>query len=161
MSRPRPLDVLRLPLRLLPAGLHARALAAAANHLLRGQPLRERLDELEGRAVAIHIRDAGLTLCFAIRGRRLVPARGTGTVTIRGDLRDFGALAARAEDPDTLFFQRRLCIEGDVETGVHLKNLLDSIEYDWPAHLRAVLPPPLAHAVLALARRLCGRPSAA
>jgi len=161
MSLPSPIDALRLPLRLLPASLHAHALAAAANHLLRGQPLRERLSELEGRAVAIHIRDAGLTLCFAIRERRLVPTRDPGTVSIQGDLRDFVALATRAEDPDTLFFQRRLCIEGDVDTGVHVKNLLDSIEYDWPAHLRAVLPAPLAQAVLTLARRLRGRPHAA
>ncbi|HEY8554633.1 MAG TPA: SCP2 sterol-binding domain-containing protein [Burkholderiales bacterium] len=148
-----------MPLRLLPAELQARAFAAAANHLLRGQPLRERLDELDGRAVAIHVRDAALTLCFGIRGRRLVPARGPATVTIRGDLRDFAALAARDEDPDTLFFQRRLCIEGDVETGVHLKNLLDGLEYDWPAHVRAVLPPSLAQAALVIVRRLCGRPA--
>ena len=35
----------------------------------------------------------------------------------------------RQEDPDTLFFNRRLKIEGDTELGLVVKNLLDSI--DW------------------------------
>ena len=57
---------------------------------------------------------------------------------------DFVALALRREDPDTLFFQRRLVVEGETETGLHLKNLLDGWEYDLPAHLNSTLPRPLA-----------------
>jgi predicted lipid carrier protein YhbT len=37
----------------------------------------------------------------------------------------------REEDPDTLFFARRLTIEGDTELGLVAKNLLDGI--DWRA----------------------------
>jgi len=36
----------------------------------------------------------------------------------------------REEDPDTLFFKRKLQIEGDTELGLITKNLLDSVE--WP-----------------------------
>ena len=36
----------------------------------------------------------------------------------------------REEDPDTLFFNRKLQIEGDTELGLITKNLLDSV--DWP-----------------------------
>jgi predicted lipid carrier protein YhbT len=36
-------------------------------------------------------------------------------------------LATRRVDPDTLFFERRLLIEGDTETGLRLKNVLDAI----------------------------------
>jgi predicted lipid carrier protein YhbT len=32
-------------------------------------------------------------------------------------------IAARKQDPDTLFFQRRLVIEGDTELGLYVKNL--------------------------------------
>ncbi len=46
------------------------------------------------------------------------------------------------------FFQRRLAVEGETETGLHLKNLLDGWEYDLPAHLRAVLPGPVASLTL-------------
>ena len=35
----------------------------------------------------------------------------------------------REEDPDTLFFNRKLVIEGDTELGLVVKNLLDSV--DW------------------------------
>ena len=51
-------------------------------------------------------------------------------VVIQGNSRDFLALAARREDPDTLFFARRLLIEGDTELGLGLKNLLDSLELE-------------------------------
>ena len=37
-------------------------------------------------------------------------------------------LAMRKEDPDTLFFSRRLSMQGDTELGLLLKNTLDSLE---------------------------------
>jgi predicted lipid carrier protein YhbT len=42
---------------------------------------------------------------------------------------DFYLLAMRKEDPDTLFFNRRLVVEGDTELGLIAKNTLDAIEY--------------------------------
>ncbi|MNP62413.1 SCP-2 sterol transfer family protein [compost metagenome] len=50
------------------------------------------------------------------------------SVTIRGNWRDFVLLASRHEDPDTLFFRRRLVIEGDTELGLAVKNLIDSLD---------------------------------
>ena len=49
-------------------------------------------------------------------------------VVFCGNSMAFKTLALRREDPDTLFFQRRLMIEGDTELGLGLKNLLDSID---------------------------------
>jgi O2-independent ubiquinone biosynthesis accessory factor UbiT len=37
-------------------------------------------------------------------------------------------MAARFEDPDTLFFQRRLIIEGDTELGLGTKNFLEGLD---------------------------------
>jgi predicted lipid carrier protein YhbT len=37
------------------------------------------------------------------------------------------ALALRREDPDTLFFSRRLVLEGDTELGLVVKNALDAM----------------------------------
>jgi predicted lipid carrier protein YhbT len=37
-------------------------------------------------------------------------------------------LAKRQEDPDTLFFNRRLSMEGDTELGLIVKNALDALE---------------------------------
>lgn len=128
-------------LQMVPAGLHSEAIAHIINHLLKGQWAREQLVELDGKRIAIHIRDAKTELHFEVVGHRLI--RGaTGSipdVTIEGDLHDFWLLATRAEDPDTLFFHRRLALKGDVATGLLVKNWLDALDYDTEAHLRAVL----------------------
>jgi predicted lipid carrier protein YhbT len=42
--------------------------------------------------------------------------------------RVFVLLALRKEDPDTLFFDRQLVIEGDTELGLIVKNALDRVE---------------------------------
>ena len=50
----------------------------------------------------------------------------------------FYQLLQRQEDPDTLFFNRRLSIEGDTELGLMVKNTLDALDPDI-LHPRAVL----------------------
>lgn len=137
-----PLAPLRLLLRALPDRAHSLGLAAVGNQLLRGQSLAARLPELDGCRVAIEISDLGCRLGFAVRGSGLAACDpATADVRIRGDFEHFWKLAARAEDPDTLFFQRALCIEGDTERGLTIKNLLDALEFDWRAHVAAVLGP--------------------
>ena len=49
-------------------------------------------------------------------------------LTISANAHDFYLLARRQEDPDTLFFNRRLCMEGDTELGLLVKNTLDAID---------------------------------
>lgn len=144
MSLPLPMlpQLLVPPLRLLPDVVHRELFARVFNHLLRGQPLAARLPEINGRSVCLHIRDAGAELHFRVEQGRLRPsAPGPTDVRISGAVEDFWQLATRAEDPDTLFFNRRLAIEGDTETGLALKNLLDALEYDWRAHVAAVAGP--------------------
>jgi O2-independent ubiquinone biosynthesis accessory factor UbiT len=152
---------LLLPLRFIPDAVHANVLARAFNHLLRGQPLAARLPEIDGKSVCLHVRDASTKIYFRIAHGRLHPAApGRADVSISGKLEDFWQLAARREDPDTLFFSRRLCIEGDTETGVHIKNLLDALDYDWDAHFRAVLGETAGRAAVRFFRRAGRRFSA-
>lgn len=155
--------VLRLPLRLLPDALHAQVFARVFNHLMRGQTLARRLPALDGKAVGLEITDASNRIVLLIRGERLQAAHGHAPdVVIRGALADYWKLATRAEDPDTLFFQRRLSIEGDTETGLHVKNLLDALDYDIEAHVRAVLGERLSGPAIALLGHLprLGQPRA-
>lgn len=131
---------LRLPLRFIPAAVHAELLARVFNHLMRGQTLGARLAALNGKTIGLHITDAPTLIRFRIENGRLARHDGAASdVTIRGALEEFWRLAMRTEDPDTLFFSRRLAIEGDTETGLHVKNLLDALDYDIEAHVRAVL----------------------
>ena len=54
--------------------------------------------------------------------------KGEADLTISASAYDFVLLARRQEDPDTLFFSRRLSMEGDTELGLLVKNTLDAIE---------------------------------
>ncbi|MCF8210218.1 MAG: SCP2 sterol-binding domain-containing protein [Rhodoferax sp.] len=85
---------------------------------------------LERKRLRIHVRDAGLGFDFVWRrGRFLASARQAATdLTISANAHDFLLLAQRQEDPDTLFFNRRLSMEGDTELGLVVKNTLDALE---------------------------------
>ena len=148
---------LLLPLRLIPNAVHTELFTRVFNHLLRGQPLAARLPEIDGKSVCIHIRDAATELHFRIEQGRLRPATpGRADVRISGKVEDYWQLATRREDPDTLFFSRRLCIEGDTATGVHVKNLLDALDYDWEAHFRDVLGAGLGTITFTVVQRAFG-----
>ena len=88
-------------------------------------------DLLEGRWLRIEISDLGLawSITRTPGGLRLVQGE-QADVCIRGQWREFLLLASRQEDPDTLFFRRRLVIEGDTDLGLAIKNLLDSLDPD-------------------------------
>ncbi len=52
-------------------------------------------------------------------------------------MHDFYLLATRQEDPDALFFSRRLLVEGDTELGLIAKNTLDGLNL--PGWMQALL----------------------
>jgi predicted lipid carrier protein YhbT len=115
------------------------------NHLLRGQNITSRFNEINGKSLTIRITDIPCELYFLFLDGQLLPGHlHTSDVTIKGDLDAFLQLATGQQDPDTLFFRRKLSIEGETETGVHIKNLLDAFDYDWDAHFDMVLFPPAA-----------------
>ncbi len=138
-------------LRLMPESIPGHAFTRLVNHALRGQEISTPLADLAGKRVRLSMGSdsAGPGISFEITANGVRATHCEPHGTMRGSLRDFAALALRREDPDTLFFQRRLVVEGETETGLHLKNLLDGWEYDMPAHLRAVLPAPVAHVTAA------------
>lgn len=85
---------------------------------------------LEGRTLRIVVEDLGARATLHYAGGRFRPAAADtpADVSFRATAADYLKLLRRTEDPDTLFFQRKLRIEGDTELGLTLKNLLDSIE---------------------------------
>ncbi|NWN83364.1 MAG: SCP2 sterol-binding domain-containing protein [Halomonas sp.] len=93
------------------------------------EPLAEgEFDALEGRRITLAIEDLGMALTLTLENERLAVCTEPGEATIRGGWREFLCLATRREDPDAMFFQRRLLIEGDTELGLMVKNLLDGRE---------------------------------
>jgi len=124
---PAPLARLSARLPQLPPSL---AIIAALNLALGRMIPREPLLPLIGKRFAIRVLDAGLTLRFAYseRGFRPIFDSDKPDLVISAKSRDFIALVAREEDPDTLFFSRRLLMEGDTDLGLLVKNTLDGIE---------------------------------
>lgn len=89
--------------------------------------LRSALQPLRGRVLRLEIAGLGFGPQITLDFIGLRPAFGRPDVTIRASLSDYVALALRREDPDTLFFTRRLVIEGDTALGLEIKNALDAL----------------------------------
>jgi predicted lipid carrier protein YhbT len=124
---PRPLGAL---LARLPAYPGSVMLVTALNLGLSGQLQGDVRQLLLGKKLRIHVRDARLTFDFTWNGEAFA-ACGPGAaadLTISAGSYDFFQLAQRREDPDTLFFSRRLSMEGDTELGLVVKNTLDALE---------------------------------
>jgi len=126
------------PLGILPFGLTRQGFAMLCNQAFAAALAAGDLDFLDGRALSLCVRDAGIELTLGGQGRRLVGhnAARRAEARISGDAYVFLLLISRREDPDTLFFQRRLRIEGDTELGLHVKNFLDA--WEPPAGVRAL-----------------------
>ncbi|HEU0189213.1 MAG TPA: SCP2 sterol-binding domain-containing protein [Gallionella sp.] len=90
----------------------------------------ELLEPLHGKLVSIRVIDVGLSFYFTINSTGFVACRAgkTPDLAISATAHDFFLLGTRREDPDTLFFSRRLIVEGETELGLIAKNTLDSIE---------------------------------
>jgi O2-independent ubiquinone biosynthesis accessory factor UbiT len=85
---------------------------------------------LAGKKLRIKVTDARVVFDFQWANGGFAACKNTGDadLTIGASAHDFLLLAQRQEDPDTLFFSRRLSMEGDTELGLLVKNTLDAIE---------------------------------
>lgn len=85
---------------------------------------------LLGKKLRLRVTDAQWTFDFAWLNGRFVASQNPGEadLTLSASAYDFVLLARRQEDPDTLFFSRRLSMEGDTELGLLVKNTMDAIE---------------------------------
>lgn len=116
----------------LPQWPHAAALSIALNTACKARLLPpDSLAPLEGRTFLVAVTDAGSRAAFTFvngRFRPLLNFRGEADLTFSADLSVFLRLLARQEDPDTLFFNRELSVEGDTELGLLVKNMLEAVE---------------------------------
>jgi len=116
----------------LAAPLFERLLAVFVNQAFAVPMTRGDLDFLEGRRFAVQLEDSGVCWVFTLRSGRLyvLPQPVLSEVSIRAHTAEFIMLAMRRVDADTLFFQQRLAIDGDVALGLTLKNFLDALDLD-------------------------------
>ncbi|AHM75978.1 ubiquinone anaerobic biosynthesis accessory factor UbiT [Yersinia hibernica] len=133
--------LLRGPLKFTPFALQRQILEQVLGWQFRQALLDGDLAFLESRWLKIEVRDLALQWFMTVEnGRLVVSQQAEADVSFSGDANDLILIAARKEDPDTLFFQRRLRIEGDTELGLYVKNLMDAIELEsMPMPLRVGL----------------------
>lgn len=134
-------SLMRTPVKLAPFALKRQVLEHVLSWQFR-QALEEgELEFLEGRWLCIEVRDIELRwFTSVLNGRLVVQEDAPADVCFSADASDLLMIAARKQDPDTLFFQRRLVIEGDTELGLNVKNLMDAIELEaMPKPLRIML----------------------
>nr|WP_205846642.1 SCP2 domain-containing protein [Klebsiella pneumoniae] len=130
-----------VPVKLAPFALKRQVLEQVLGWQFRQALAEGELEFLEGRWLSIHVRDIGLLwYTSVVDGRLVVSQQADADVSFSADASDLLMIAARKQDPDTLFFQRRLVIEGDTELGLYVKNLMDAIELEqMPKALRVML----------------------
>jgi len=135
------LKPLKLFLRTVPDNIHNQIFCRACTQLLRGQSIEKKLQKLDGKIVKLTITDTGNSWCLGFTGAGLTTVNGTSEtidVHIKGSLESFLLLVTQNEDPDTLFFNQELSLEGNTEDGLYLRNILDAMEFDTHIHLQKV-----------------------
>ncbi|PXX37199.1 ubiquinone anaerobic biosynthesis accessory factor UbiT [Undibacterium pigrum] len=87
-------------------------------------------ESLYDKSFRIKIEDLGLSLCFYCDQGKFKPLSSLHQpdVSLSACAMDFLKLATGQEDADTLFFRRRLKMEGDTELGIAVKYWLDASE---------------------------------
>lgn len=130
---PKPTPLLALPGKMIPGIVHSRGLVMILNRVLADALNNEELHFLENRILQIYVADLSLDYRLTLQGNRLAAANSDLEPDVRfaGDTREFMLLGLNKEDPDTLFFQRRLQLEGDTELGLEIKNFLYTLEEDF------------------------------
>ena len=118
----------------LPQWPHTLTLVAGLNAALKMKLLPEsELAALEDKQFRVRVLDTGGEASYTYRDglfRPLFRPEREPDLAFAANLSAFLQLLARQEDPDTLFFNRELSIEGDTELGLVVKNMLDAVE--WP-----------------------------
>lgn len=139
-------SLMSVPAKLIPQRVHNKVLLEGLKRVFHEALEDGDFEFLEGRWLKVSISDLDVSWMISYQDDKLIvgDASQQQDVSFSGCLNDLVLIAGRKEDPDTLFFQRRLKIEGDTELGLEVKNLMDSLDLD-------SLPKPLTQTMEQLA----------
>lgn len=141
--------LIRFPLARVPFSVKAKVIRQLLGLLFASQAADDELGFLADQWVAIRVEDLDLSFEVSFDGQWQVRALTCAQVTFSANSAELVLVAAAKEDPDTLFFQRKLSIQGDTELGLEVKNLLLSVEF-------STLPAPIRFSVERLASLIQG-----
>lgn len=117
-------------IRIIPVFLHILAINLISSLHLSGKLSKEeRLDALNGTLIDINLKDLNTGYQLLIKDRKISCHRknAPADVVLSGHVTDFIDMFLKKQDADSLFFSRKLNIEGNVEKSVLLKNILANL----------------------------------
>ncbi|KJY82191.1 sterol-binding protein [Vibrio galatheae] len=125
-------SILRSPVHFLPQVVQKKALLEGLKTVFKEALEDGDFEFLEGKWLKVEVKDLQVSWLISYDNEQIVIADKAvkEDVLFSSNLNDLVLIAGRKEDPDTLFFQRRLSIEGDTELGLEVKNLMDSVDLD-------------------------------
>lgn len=125
-------QVLKPTLSILPFSWQKKAVLPLLNKVFIESLGEDEFECLEGKWLKLTIKDLNLHWLFSVENNLFIMENATqdspADVCFSANGNDLLFIAARKEDPDTLFFQRRLLIEGDTALGLEIKNLIDALD---------------------------------
>ena len=125
------LQALKFPLRLTPLWIEAIGMGAVMGAIVDGNKrFKERLKEIDGKLFLFEASDLDKKFFLYIKDGdiKIIPhIAKTPDVVMKGETKVFFGLLLGKEDPDTVFFSRKLEISGDTAAAIHFKNILNSM----------------------------------
>jgi len=128
----RRIAMLSKPFTMAPKFMQLHILNKSANELFKQAIANGELAFLEGNYVNVDILEMDLEYCISLEDERLeiTESNSNPDATFRFAPIEGILIASGEEDPDTLFFQRKLIVEGNTELGLEVKNFLGAIDMD-------------------------------
>lgn len=119
-------------LKIMPNQLKIGAINLAMNHFFKEAIAEGELDFLEHKTFQINVDDLHYSTTITMRDQKLIAldACEKADVFLKSTFNPLVLLISRKEDPDTLFFNRALAIEGNTALVLEIKNWLDSLDFD-------------------------------
>lgn len=117
------------PFKIMPNNISNKAIVVLFNKVF-AQAIKEgELDFLIDKWVIIKVNDIGLHFSLSLKNNQLIYRLGDeNDLTLAGNSCEFLQLLGKTQDPDSLFFQRKLKMSGSTELGLFVKNFLDSFD---------------------------------
>ncbi|HBO84404.1 MAG: hypothetical protein A2073_07760 [Deltaproteobacteria bacterium GWC2_42_11] len=118
-------------LKFMPLWIEAIGMGVFMGAILDSNPtFKERLKELGDKVFLFTASDIKKNFYFHIKDGdiKVIPNfAGNVDVTMQGETNVLFGLLLGKEDPDTVFFSRKLIINGDTASAIHFKNILNNL----------------------------------
>ena len=125
------LKMLKLPLKLTPLWIEAIGMGAIMGVIVdSNKRFKERLREIDDKIFLFEAVDLNKKFYLRIKDGdiKIIPhITKIPDVVMKGETKVFFGLLLGKEDPDTVFFSRKLEISGDTAAAIHFKNILNSL----------------------------------